>query len=415
MPIKQKLEQLKQSLIKFKHQKYDLYNWEKTARPEQKIPKSHWNTWCIIAGRGFGKTRTGAEAVRTLVDKAEYRSIGLIGASINEIRNVMLDGCSGLLSIYPQHKKPKYYPSINLIKWNNGAKGYIISADNIESIRGYQFDLVWIDEFAKLQDPDKCWNQISMALRLGNHPKAIITTTPRSIQILKQLMKRHDTYYTSGSTHHNQHLSQNFLDKIKDTYHNTVFSRQEIYGEIIDLYTLWSPNTILYTDSPDSFDEIIISIDPAITCNNNSDETGIIVIGHLNRVYYILEDASIKSSNQVWISKTIDLYQRYRASKIVIEINQGGHIFKEIFNSAGIRNIVEMRARENKFTRAQQAFMLYEKKQVYHTRKFAELEEQMLDISQSKKHNKSPDRLDALTWGLIYFLKNTFSDIIDIW
>lgn len=409
-----KLSQLHQNLITFKQRKFDQYNWQHNARPEQLIPDSDWHTWCVIAGRGFGKTRTGAEAVRQMVEQG-YRRIGFIGASINDIRNIMIEGHSGLMSTYPESSRPEYYPSINLIKWPNGARGYTISADNPENIRGYQFDLVWLDEFAKFHNPEGCWHQVCMSLRLGDKPRSIITTTPKPLEILKNLISQPTTHCTTGSTYDNKHLSEQFLANLNNTYSNTSFARQEIYGDILHGYTLWSPNDIRYSTAPSAFNEIVIAIDPAVTANHNSDETGIIVIGLHDGKVYIIEDASIHASPKVWMQKVIDLYNQYAADKIIIEVNQGGDLFKDMFHAAGITQLIEVRATQNKFRRAQQAFMFYEKGLVYHVKKMPKLESQMLAMSEHSNCAKSPDRLDALVWGVISCIQCSGQGIITMW
>lgn len=390
-------------------QQYSKNDWNFLARDNQQIPQGDWKIWIILAGRGFGKTRTGAEAVKFFVNNG-YNNICLLGETIHEVRSVMLEGKSGLLNIYDKYGQPKFYPSRNLLVWNNGAIGSVMSAENPQSLRGPQFDLAWIDELAKFDKVNECWDQLMMTMRLGI-PKIIITTTPRPIGLIKKIMTMDGVIITTGNTYQNQdNLSPHFLETIKNEYENTSFGAQEIHGEILseNHEELWSYDIIQYTDNIPINLDIIISIDPAMTNNSNSDQTGILIIGSSNDGnYYVIEDLTCNEHINLWMNMVVRMYYKYSAIKIIIEVNQGGDLFKESFlNIDDNLYIEEVRASKNKYIRAQPVSLLYQKRCVYHTKIFYELENQMTRFSELISQNKSPDRVDALVWGILNLKNN---------
>ncbi len=389
-------------------EKYIKYDWDYHARDNQKIPNNPWKIWLILAGRGFGKTRTGAETIKYFV-KHGYRNICLLGGTINEVRRIMIEGESGLLNIYEKYDKPVYFSSRNMIIWPNGAIAHIMSAENYEALRGPQFDLAWIDEFAKFKYIEQCWNQLMMTMRLGD-PKIIITTTPRPITLIKKLMQTDNVVVTRGTTYDNkQNLAQNFIDTITNEYGNTSFGSQEIYGNVLstNYQELWNQEMIQYADTTPQNLDIIIAIDPAVTSNSQSNETGILIIGKNDIYYYIIEDMSTNSGANIWMYQVIKAYYKYSAAKIIIEINQGGNLFKEsLINIDENLYIEEVRASKNKYIRAQPVTLLYEKKLVYHSKVFSKLEEQMLHFSELLDQGKSPDRVDAMVWGILELKKS---------
>lgn len=379
------------------------YDWNLNARENQKMPEQDdWFIWMILAGRGYGKTRTGAESIKQLIKSGDYKRIGFIGETYEQIRQIMIEGESGILNIYPENEKPIYYPSKNQIQWTNGAVAQFFSAENYESLRGPQFDLIWIDELAKFNNDQEVWDQIMFSLRLGN-PKLIITTTPRSTPLIKTLIQRDDIIITRGSTLENsKNLSSTFLKNIINDYKNTKLGKQEINGEIIDLEEnkLWYSENFQYQSINDDLIKkmsIIIAIDPAMTANGKSDETGIIVVGRLDNKYYVLEDASGIFNCSLWMHKIDELTKKYNPKYVIIETNQGGDLLLNMLkqNNPSL-NYRSVRARENKYTRAIPIAALYEQKKVIHIKQFKELEEQLLNAHIKFKD----DRMDALTWGL---------------
>lgn len=268
------LEKLNQQKLR----KEKLFDWQLQARPEQREPDGSWRTWLIMAGRGFGKTRAGAETVRSWVASGRYKKIALIGNTIDDVINVMVEGPSGILNISPPAEHPRFVSSKRLLIWPNGAKAYIFSSHAYEKLRGPEFDAAWIDELAKFKYPDATMEQLNFALRLGEEPRIVVTTTPRPIQVIKDMVADATTIVTRGSTYDNAaNLSASFLHFIKDKYENTRIGMQEIHGEIVnDLDgALWTHNQLdkLRVERTPDLARIVVAVDPATTSTDTSDET----------------------------------------------------------------------------------------------------------------------------------------------
>ena len=387
--------------------------WNEIAREAQKMPVSNWYIWLIMAGRGFGKTRTGAETIRLLIEQG-YKRICFLGETYYDVRKVMVEGKSGILSIYDkEHLRPKFFPSRKLILYANGAQINLYSADAYETLRGPQFDAAWIDELAKFKYAVKAWNQLIMCLRLGT-PKIIITTTPRNISLLEQIQNMQNIHITRGTTYDNRsNLSAAYIDYITKNYENTRFGLQEIYGEIIEEEnnSLWSKKYFQYYELQ-NYNNIVVAVDPAIS--SSGDETGIIVAASdKNENYYVLNDLSGRYSMNQWAEVAIQAYYQYDAKSIIVEINQGGNMIKEMLYQIDRNNkendntkhksihVTEVRATKGKRIRAEPIAMLYEQGRVFHRKFFSKLESQMLSFHLLKE---SPDRIDALVWGIQYLL-----------
>ncbi len=391
------------------------YDWQKMSRPDQRLPLGDWRTWLILAGRGFGKTRTGAEAIRQLVDDGSIKHIGIIGATDADARAVMVEGESGLLSCYPEDQRPVYESSKRMITWTNGAKARLYSADCPRQLRGPQFDFVWLDELCKFEKADELWQQVNFCLRLGERPRALVTTTPKSIDLIKALVedKTGAVYLTKGSTFDNaKNLSSSFLESIKNRYDNTTLGRQELYGELVNLggdglwsHDLLSKVTLDRSHIPE-LRETIIAVDPAVTSGVTSDETGIIVMGKCKDGYgYVLDDLSGRLSPNDWMLRVSNAYKNYKVSYVILESNQGGDVLKTLLQSSDPTLRIRMvRANVNKYIRAEPVHALYEQGRVKHVYSgiLKTLEDQMRSFSYDMvmKKNISPDRVDALVWGI---------------
>ena len=414
----------------------NLVSWNDIARDKQKIPNGNWFTWLILAGRGFGKTRTGAESVMQLICSNNYKSIGLIGKSINETKQIMVEGPSGILSTtfakilnkskYINDNKYKlsfkYYSSKKQIEWNNGAVIYMLSGDKPNSIRGFQFDLVWIDEFAKFLNPPELLQQVFFSLRLGDNPKCIITTTPKPLKILKELSNDKSVYVTNGSTFENEkYLSKQFLNLIKLKYNNTFIGKQELFGELImeNKDSLWKRHNIQYKKIElDCLEKIVIGIDPAVTSNKQSDETGIVIAGiSIDNNIYVIDDLSGKYKGSEWAKIVVKASIDYKVDYVVVETNNGGDLVTE--NLKSIDSTLPIRrahAVRGKIARAEPISILYETNKVFHFKEFNELEEQMCNMFyDNEKEGYSPDRVDALVWAISelrnIYLKNNCCNI----
>ncbi len=399
----------------------EIKNWHEIARKEQLIPKDWKWLWLILAGRGFGKTRTGAETIMEMINSGKYKHIAIIGRTITEARDVMVEGMSGMLSttiaqkMYknkenkiedPDILKFKFYRSRNIIVWENGARAYLLSGKDYQKLRGYQFDLVWLDEFAKYKFPEKLWEQVLFTLRIGDDPKCIITTTPKPLRILKRLTELNDVHITQGSTFDNkENLSERFLQIMQDYYKDTWIGKQELEGMLLleKQNTVWKRENIVYKNiEREALSRVVIGVDPAVSSNEESDETGIIVagLGYDNKIY-VLDDLSGKYSPTQWAKIVCRASHDYHAGKIIAETNNGGDFVEEVLRSVE-ENVPfkQTRALKGKISRAEPVSMLYEASRVYHTREFCELEEQMCDMSYDEPNSKSPDRVDALVWAV---------------
>lgn len=395
------------------------YDWNCIARKNQKLPNGNWFLWMILAGRGFGKTRTGAESVMKLVDSGQYKNIAIIGKTLGEARGIMVEGQSGIMSTSLSIDNTTYYPSKRQILWHNGARATLIGADNYESMRGYQFDLIWVDEFAKFKNPKNVWEQVLFTLRLGNDPKCIMTTTPKPLKILLELSTNSFTYLTKGTTFENkENLAAKFIDTMKATYTNTQIGKQELFGEIVmnNDNCLWKTQNIQYREvNKDCMKRIVIGIDPAVTSNETSDETGIIVagLGYDERIY-IMEDLSGKYKPPEWAKIISRAYKDYEANRVVAEVNNGGDLVEGM-----IRNVSKhiayssVRAIRGKISRAEPIAMLYESSNIYHVKKFPDLEEQMCNMSYDAESSSSQndDRIDALVWAVTELTNKTNKNI----
>ncbi len=399
------------------------YNWPTHARPAQLPPQGNWHTWLIIAGRGFGKTRTGAETIRGWVDAGLYKRIALLGDTKADVRHVMVEGESGLLSTHPPGEQPLWSPTKQQITWNNGAIASCYSADAAEHLRGPQFDAAWIDEFAKFHDCEKSWNLLSLALRLGKQPRTIITTTPKPLPILTKMLNDPSVIVTTGTTFDNaKNLSDAFIKHIQSQFNNTRLSEQEIMGKILDPFeqSLWSPeliNRYRQQDHP-PLERMVIAIDPAMSNSPDSAETGIIVagLGEDGRGY-VLEDLSLHGSPAEWSKVAVDAYNHYLADCIIAEVNNGGDLVGYALRSTdSLVNLKNVHAHRNKATRAQPIAALYEQGRISHIgSNLATLEHQLCTYIPHCTQQSSPDRLDALVWAITDLFQVTQQKISHAW
>jgi phage terminase large subunit-like protein len=375
----------------------------------------------ILAGRGFGKTRSAAETIKKWALNGTYKRIALISNTIQEARQVMVEGESGLLSISDLEDKVVFYPSRRLLKWPSGTVATLYGAENYEQLRGPQFDAAWVDEFAKFQHPKETFEQLSFSLRLGQNPKAILTTTPRPIPFIKDLMKRNDVVTVRGTSLENlQNLSPTFLKQL-EYMKGTRLEAQEIYAEIVDKNqnTLWSWEDIekCYREPPHFLEKVVIGVDPAVTSSNESDETGIVVVGMDGYgKAYVLEDLSIAAATpEVWGQRVVTAYNRFGAKLVVIERNIGGELLENLLKSIDPTvKIKTVYANSSKISRAEPIVIFYQKKMIFHAKQFHKLETQMATY---EPKSKSPDRLDALVWAMreIFGIESNNNSCPNIW
>tara|TARA_R110001599_G_scaffold80098_1_gene216639 strand:- start:101 stop:1249 length:1149 start_codon:yes stop_codon:yes gene_type:complete len=372
----------------------------------------------ILAGRGWGKTRTGAQDIALYALKNENTISAVVAPTFGDLRRVCFNGPSGLMSIIPKEcldtsfGTDGYSASVMEIRLFNGSKIVGYAAINPERLRGPQFHRAWCDELASWRYPE-AFDQLMFGLRLGQDPKCIITTTPKPIPILKSLITREDVHVTKGNTFENaENLAESALEMMRERYEGTALGRQELYAEILDDIegALWThkqiEDTRLLKDTEKELKTIIVAIDPAVTAGENSDETGIVVVGKdMNNEYYVLEDVSGKYSPDEWGRLAVKTFYDWEADRIVAETNNGGDLVERLLRSVD-NNIPyrSVRATRGKMLRAEPIAALYEQKKVHHMGAFPELETQMCTyVGQLKP---SPDRLDALVWGLTELSKS---------
>jgi phage terminase large subunit-like protein len=380
------------------------HDWRVWRRPKQATPAGDWSIWLILAGRGFGKTRTGAEWVREQVNLGNAAHIALVGPTAADVRDTMIEGESGILSVFPPGERPHYEPSKRRVTFHNGAAATAYTADEPDRLRGPNHDLAWCDELAAWRYPD-AWDMLILGLRIGRHPRALVTTTPRPTRIIRNLVERSDVHVTRGSTYENRgNLAPSFFAEIIARYEGTRLGRQELHAEILDDVdgALWNRDLIeaARVTSLPNMTRIVIAIDPAVSSKETSAETGIVACGLGEDGHgYVLEDRSTRGTPNQWASEAVASYHRLKADRIVAEANQGGDMIRHTLDTVE-RNIPIrlVHASRGKRVRAEPIVALYEQGRVHHVGMFADLEDQLCswvpDIS------ASPDRLDALVWGL---------------
>jgi len=378
------------------------YRWTLTARPSQLVPEGNWTVWLIKTGRGFGKTRAGAETMR--IWKETMPILHFIGATSGDARDVMIEGESGILQCSPPWDMPKYEPSKRRLTWSNGAKAIIFSADEPDRLRGPQCHAAWCDELAAWRYAEDTWDNMMMGLRLGSKPRVVATTTPRPTKMIKDLIKDPTVHVTSGTTYENiNNLAPAFLNTIIKKYEGTRLGRQELNAEVLEDIegALWNISLIeraRVKQAPDLI-RIGIAIDPALTSEPDSDETGIVAGGIDSRGHiYILEDLSGIFTPNVWAGRAIDAYNRLMADRIIGEANNGGDLIETVIRNID-RNVSykKVTATRGKVTRAEPVVALYEQERVHHVGGLPKLEDQMTTWS-AKEGERSPDRVDALVW-----------------
>lgn len=379
------------------------FDWQLWARDKQLLPQGLWHTWLIQAGRGWGKTRVGSETIRQWKLQG-YKRFALIAETPADARDVMIEGESGIISISPPWDMPEYQPSKRRLVWENGAMALIFSGANPEQLRGPQHEKAWCDEIFAWQYPQATWDMLMFGLRLGNNPQVVVTSTPKPMQLLKDLRADPSTAITIGTTYDNRaNLAPSFMKEILRKYEGTRLGRQELNAEILDdnPNALWSRALIEDTRvmKPPAMKRIVVAIDPAITNNaEGSNETGIIVAGlGVDNHGYVLEDCTMKGTPSAWASAAITAYHKWKADRIIGETNQGGDMVENTVHSVDVNVPYRgVHATKGKFTRAEPISALYEQKRCHHVGCFGRLEDQLCEWEQGME---SPDRLDACVWA----------------
>ncbi|MEN6549035.1 MAG: terminase family protein [Armatimonadia bacterium] len=395
------------------------YDWSKIARPKQLPPPGDWLLWMLRAGRGFGKTRCGAEWIRMGVESGACGRVALIGPTAADTRDVMVEGTSGILAISPNNWRPQYEPSKRRLTWPNGAVGTLYSAEEPDRLRGPQHDRAWADELAAWSQLEETWDMLQFGLRLGNHPQALITTTPRGLPILRKLEADPTTVVTRGNTYENAgNLAPSFLAAIKKKYEGTRLGRQEIDAEILDDNpgALWKRAMIdpHRVEHAPQLSRIIVPWDPAVTADASSDEHGILAIGagmcsckgEPELHGFVLEDGSAILTPSESCDRVASIYQRRMANGVIGETNQGGDFIEALLRANPKSKGLTYRgvhAKDGKRLRAEPVVALYEQGKVHHVGIFPKMEDEMTQWDPMNQV-ESPNRVDALVHGLTELL-----------
>ena len=381
--------------------------WSIIAHEGQVPPKDRtWFVYLMRSGRGGGKTRAGSEWVLQRVREG-YKHIALVGETAADARDTMIElGDSSIMKCARAAERPIYEPSKRRLTFPNGAVAVAYNGSEPDQLRGPQHDSAWVDELAKFQYPEDCWDNLIMGLRLGDNPQVFVTTTPRPIPIIKRLVASPDTIDVRFSTFQNaENLSPIFLQKIRERYEGTRLGRQEIEGEILvdNPGALWKRSEIeeaRYNEPAlPACPRIVVGVDPAVTGNMDSDETGIVVAGKgVNGHYYVMDDASIRGSPAAWAWQAVKAYQRWQADRLIGEVNNGGDLVEVNIRTVGPNvSYKAVHASRGKQIRAEPVAALYEQGKVHHVGCFPLLEDQMCEWVPGEK---SPDRMDALVWAI---------------
>lgn len=380
--------------------------WRTIARENQVAPEepAGWWMWLILAGRGFGKTRTGAEWVHENIDR--YGRWHFVAPTASDARDTMVEGESGILATAPPGKRPLYEPSKRRLTWPNGATALLFSAEEPERLRGPQCEAFWADEVAAWKYLRETWDQLMFGFRLGEQPRGVATTTPKPLPLIKELLKMGGVAITRGSTYENRaNLSPVFLQTILARYEGTRLGRQELNAEILEdvegaLWSLAMIEALRVREHP-PLTRVVVAIDPAVTSGAESDETGIVVAGlGEDGCGYVLEDLSGRFSPDTWAQRAVGAYRNQKAERIVGEANNGGDLVEVNIRTVDRRAAYKkVHASRGKRTRAEPVAALYEQGKVHHVGGFPELEDQMTQWVPGTGA-PSPDRMDALVWAL---------------
>ncbi len=383
-------------------------SWKFWRRDDQAEPAADWRIWLVMAGRGYGKTRMGAEWVSHMAMQYPGARFALVGATLNEARAVMVEGESGLLSL-PFAERPAYEPSLRRLTWRNQATATLFSGAEPESLRGPQHDFAWADEIAKWPSGIAAWDNLMLGLRLGERPRAMATTTPRPVPLVRRLDKQKGVVVTRGRTVDNDmNLPPEFIASVRSAYAGTRLGRQELDGELIAdaAGALWSRDLLERQRAvvAPELTRVVIGVDPPVS--ENGDACGIVAVGlGVDKKAYVLGDHSIAgASPERWARAVAAAVEAWQADRVVAEVNQGGNMVESVLRAADLAMPVKrVHASRGKSARAEPIAALYETARVYHISAFQELEDQMCGLIAGGGYEgpgRSPDRADALVWAL---------------
>jgi phage terminase large subunit-like protein len=420
----QKAKDLLETLLQGVDPKLLVWQWLVNARAEQLPPEVEYFCWMVMAGRGFGKTRTGSETVRGWVEKqpwawggtehipAEPVRVALLADNAEDAVKVMIKGRSGLLNVCPPWARPRFKPSEKALYWPNGGMAFYYSAEDAEQLRGPEHHVAWVDELAKFRNPVDPWDNLLMGLRLGTYPRVVVTTTPRPHPILSELLAEHDTHLTRGSTYDNEdNLPQRFLDKLMELYEGTRVGRQEVYAELLTdvegaLFSSsnFDINRLKAVPSGVDLIRVTVNVDPPATSTERANLCGITVTAKGSDNHgYLLADRSLKQARpEDWGREAVAAYMEFEADLIVAEVNNGGEMVEHVVRTVQPDvSYKAVHATRGKVTRAEPCSALYQQNRIHHVGGYKELEDQLLLFAPGVKFDDefSPDRADSIVWG----------------
>jgi len=400
--------------------------WWFNARREQLPPDTDWYVWMILAGRGFGKTRTGAQWVDGFVNKEQWAwgsasviprepiRVALLADNAEDAVKVMIKGRSGLLNVGPRHRRPRFKPSEKGLFWPNGGMAFYYSAEDAEQLRGPEHHGAWADELAKYRNPVDPWDNLVFGLRLGTRPRILVTTTPRPHPMLKEIVAQPDTEVTRGSTFDNHdNLPARTLAKLAELYEGTRVGRQELYAELFDdvegaLFStrLFEAGRLRQVPHDVGLERIVVAVDPPATGGEKANLCGIVVMGLGDDGHgYVLADESLGGSPDTWARAVMMAYHGWRADRVVAEVNNGGDMVESVIRNVDASvSYKAVHATRGKVSRAEPVAALYEQHRVHHVgpqSAYAAMEGQLLQFAPGVKLEgpQSPDRGDALVWA----------------
>lgn len=394
-------------------------DWLIWARPDQRPPEGSWPIWLVLGGRGAGKTRTGAEWVRgQALGLAGFSArpvgrIALVGESFADVRDVMVEGVSGLMAIHHRLERPNWQPSLRRLVWPNGAIAQAFSAEDPESLRGPQFGAAWLDELAKWPHMQETWDMLQFGLRLGERPRQVITTTPRPAPLIKRLLADPRVVVSRATMQANAfNLAPDFVGSILQRYGGTRLGRQEIDGELVEerADALWTRDQLesCREEGAPPLVRIVVAIDPPASSGKRADACGLVVAGvDADGFGHVIEDATMEQARpQDWATRAIALYRSFEADALVVEVNQGGEMVTAVLREIDANvPVTAVRATRGKYLRAEPVAALYAQGRVKHAARLPQLEDEMCDFGPGGLTNgRSPDRLDALVWALTHLM-----------
>jgi phage terminase large subunit-like protein len=391
-----------------------LARWPAWAHPGQLPPRGDWRVWLLMAGRGFGKTRAGAEWVSALARADPSLRIALVGRTNDEVRKVMVEGESGLFAVARPGERFHWASVAGVLRFPSGAHGFVYSSRNPEKLRGPQHHVAWCDELAKWANPDATWDNLMLGLRLGETQRTLVTTTPRPIPLVRRITGDRGTATTRGGTADNHHLSEDYIETMQRLYGGTRLGRQELEGELIDDVegALWTRAMIekARARAPEDFRRVVIGVDPPLSASEEADACGIVAVGlGADGIGYVLGDGSVRGlSPEGWARAVARTAETFGADRVVAEANNGGAMVESVLR--GARQSLPIRlvhATRGKATRAEPVAALFESGQAKFAGRFPELEDELAGLGVGGRYEgpgRSPDRADAMVWALTELL-----------